>query len=70
MKKSKKNSPINTQIENIEIRVGDRFLYRLEDQFEFVVYEGVLNEISPSTVYIKINNCWYMKDRVRILEKI
>jgi len=70
MKKSKKNSPINTQIENIEIRVGDRFLYRLEDQFEFVVYEGVLKEISPSTVYININNCWYMKDRVRILEKI
>jgi hypothetical protein len=70
MKKSKKNYPTNTQFDNIDIRVGDRFLYRMEDQFEFVVYEGVLRAISPSSVYININDCWHMRDRVRILEKL
>lgn len=46
--------------------VGKRFLYR---EFPYpTIREGVIEEISPSKTYIKINGSWYLRDNISVIE--
>jgi len=46
--------------------VGKRFLYR---EFPYsTIQEGVIEEISPSKKYVKINGSWYLTDNISVIE--
>ena len=53
-------------MEELEKYVGKRILWCLT--FSGAVHEGILQEISPSGRYIKIDDKWYRRIEVNILE--
>jgi len=45
---------------------GKRFLFR---EFPYsTIEEGVIEEVSPSKKYVKINGIWYPAERINIIE--
>ena len=46
--------------------IGKRFIFR---EFPYsTIQEGVIEEISPSKKYVKINGSWYPTDNISVIE--
>jgi len=54
-----------TDIDNLKI--GSRILYQIYP-YHMTIYEGTLRAKTPSGRYLKIDDRWYERDNIIILE--
>lgn len=52
----------------LEDIVDKKILFSYVPSNKFAVQEGKVNELSPSSKFIKINNEWYFLDKILFLE--